>query len=83
MNDGILQRFVVPKEAKNSVIRCVWTPHFCLFERRTNRLPLNDLRFDYYERACTYEGKDYYSDCGNWFSLNTRCRTAKRQPASP
>ncbi len=64
VNDGILQRFVAPKDGRNSVIRCVWTPHFCLYERRSNRLLINDKRYDYYERACTYEGKEYYSDSG-------------------
>ncbi len=61
MNDGILQRFVVPKEVRNTVVRVLWTPHFCLYERRVNHLLLNDRRYDLYERACTYEGKEYYS----------------------
>jgi len=63
VNDGILQKFISPKESNNSTIRLVWTPHFCLCEKRVNNLPLHDKRFDFYERACTYEGKEFYSRC--------------------
>ncbi len=59
----MLQRFVPPKDASNAVIRVVWTPYFCLLEKRVNNLPLQDHRFDFYERACTYEGKEFYSHC--------------------
>ena len=63
VDGGILQRFISSKETCNSVIQLVWTPHFCLYEKRTNSLNLEDKRYDFYERACTYEGKEFHSNC--------------------
>ena len=35
--DGVLQKFVEPREAQDHIIRAIWTPTACIFEKRTNR----------------------------------------------
>lgn len=61
VNNGILQKFVEPKGVRNAMIRSIWSPKVCLLERRVNIRKLNDLRFDMYERAVTYEGVEVNS----------------------
>lgn len=36
--DGILQKFVEPKGEVNSMIKLIWSPNLCLFERRENEV---------------------------------------------
>lgn len=59
--DGILQKFVEPKEDRNNMIRVMWSPKVCLLERRVNNKRLSDTKFDVYERAVTFEGSDFLS----------------------
>jgi hypothetical protein len=61
VNNGILQRFIEPKGTRNEMIRSIWSPKVCLLERRVNIRKLNDMRFDMYERAVTYEGVEVNS----------------------
>eukprot|EP00743_Colponemidia_sp_Colp-15_P006598 GILK01007111.1.p1 GENE.GILK01007111.1~~GILK01007111.1.p1 ORF type:complete len:756 (-),score=125.15 GILK01007111.1:128-2395(-) len=61
VNNGLLQRFIEPKEAQNSITRIIWSPKVCLFEKRVNKRKLTDRRFDMYERAVTYEGAEFHS----------------------
>ncbi len=35
--DGVLQRFVDPRDANDFIVRAIWTPTSCIFERRTSR----------------------------------------------
>lgn len=58
---GILQRFIIPKGQKNSVVQAIWSPHVTLVERRTNDKKLFDTKFPVYDRAVTYEGPTHYS----------------------
>jgi hypothetical protein len=37
IHDGVLQRFVEPREERDSIIRVIWSPTAALFEKRTNR----------------------------------------------
>ena len=43
-DDGVLQRFVKPKGAHNSMIQATWSPQMCLLERRVNVNPLRSSR---------------------------------------
>uniref|UniRef100_A0A7S0FQM9 Uncharacterized protein n=1 Tax=Pyrodinium bahamense TaxID=73915 RepID=A0A7S0FQM9_9DINO len=61
-SDGILQRFVEPKNGHNNMVRALWSPKVCLLERRVNHLRLSDSRYDIYERAVTFEGADCHSE---------------------
>ena len=36
LNGGILQKFVEPREAEDHIIRAMWTPAACIFEKRMN-----------------------------------------------
>lgn len=59
-NDGILQKFIDPLGPKNFSLTAVWTPNFCMFEKKENKLDLYNQNFDIYERATTFEGKEYF-----------------------
>ncbi len=37
VHDGVLQRFVNPREPRDFVIRAVWSPAAAIYEKRTNR----------------------------------------------
>ena len=43
------------------VMRMLWSPKICLFERRETKQPLYDMHFDMYERCLTYEGEEFHS----------------------
>ncbi|CAG9334238.1 unnamed protein product [Blepharisma stoltei] len=58
--DGILQKFVDPYGSKNFALTAIWTPNFCMFEKKENKLDLFNQSFDLYERAMTFEGKEYF-----------------------
>mmetsp|Transcript_29919 Transcript_29919/g.54485 ORF Transcript_29919/g.54485 Transcript_29919/m.54485 type:complete len:790 (-) Transcript_29919:54-2423(-) len=60
--DGILQRFIEPREDSNNMLRAIWSPKVCMVERRVNRLRVSDTKYDMYERAVTFEGPTYYSE---------------------
>ncbi|TMW56393.1 hypothetical protein Poli38472_006403 [Pythium oligandrum] len=55
-NNGILQRFVLPKGTHNATIRAIWSPKICLLERRVNSKSLFDKHYSVYERAVTFDG---------------------------
>ncbi|ETM47739.1 hypothetical protein L914_07611 [Phytophthora nicotianae] len=52
---GILQHFTLPKGARNSTLRAIWSPKLCLLERRVNVHAVHDARFTVYERGVTFE----------------------------
>ncbi|KAG7389603.1 hypothetical protein PHYPSEUDO_010000 [Phytophthora pseudosyringae] len=52
---GILQQFSLPKGARNSTLRAIWSPKLCLLERRVNVHAVHDARFSVYERGVTFE----------------------------
>ncbi|OWZ23063.1 hypothetical protein PHMEG_0002118 [Phytophthora megakarya] len=52
---GILQHFSLPKGARNSTLRAIWSPKLCLLERRVNVHAIHDARFSVYERGVTFE----------------------------
>lgn len=59
---GILQKFILPKGSHNSVIQAIWSPHVTLVERRNNIHKLSDKKWTMYDRAVTYEGPAHYSN---------------------
>jgi hypothetical protein len=36
-----------------------WSPKLCLFEKCTNLKKINDIHYDIYERAVTYDGEEF------------------------
>lgn len=60
-HNGIIQKFIDPKGKSNAIIRAIWSPKLCLLEQRVNLKPVNDGRFDMYERCVTYEGAEHQS----------------------
>jgi hypothetical protein len=58
---GMLQRFVQPHGDYNFVIRAEWSPHFCFFEKKVSKHPVNSTKYDIYERCATFDGKPYMS----------------------
>ncbi|KAG3120608.1 hypothetical protein PI125_g991 [Phytophthora idaei] len=55
LSAGILQQFTLPKGARNSTLRAIWSPKLCLLERRVNVHAVHDARFTVYERGVTFE----------------------------
>lgn len=65
--EGILQKFVMPKGYHNSVIKAVWSPRVCMVQRRTNKFSVFDKKRaenDPFSAAVTYEGPSYLSEEG-------------------
>jgi len=60
-HNGIIQKFIDPKGKSNAIIRAIWSPKLCLLEQRVNLKPINDGRFDIYDRCVTYEGAEHES----------------------
>jgi hypothetical protein len=59
---GMLQKFILPKGARNATVRAIWSPKICLLERAVNRRNVYDKRFGVYERGVTFDGPaDAYS----------------------
>ncbi|CDW88079.1 UNKNOWN [Stylonychia lemnae] len=54
-------------QRKNSqkVLRIVWSPKICVFERKENLKDLYDQKYDMYERVVTYEGEDISQHISN------------------
>ena len=42
------------------MIRSIWSPNICLFEKKQSLKKINDKRIDIYERSYTYEGGDFH-----------------------
>ena len=36
-HDGILQRFVEPREPRDFMVRAIWSPRSAIYEKRTNK----------------------------------------------
>mmetsp|Transcript_47542 Transcript_47542/g.152345 ORF Transcript_47542/g.152345 Transcript_47542/m.152345 type:complete len:588 (-) Transcript_47542:122-1885(-) len=62
LSGGVLQKFVDPKGANNTVIRATWSPQVCLLERRVSKAPLDDRCEELHRRCVTFEGADHMSD---------------------
>lgn len=59
--NGMLQKFVLPKGTSNATIRAIWSPKICLLERRVNLKNVYDKRFSIYDRGVTFDGADMHS----------------------
>eukprot|EP00656_Telonema_subtile_P036809 TRINITY_DN4086_c0_g2_i2.p1 TRINITY_DN4086_c0_g2~~TRINITY_DN4086_c0_g2_i2.p1 ORF type:complete len:425 (-),score=74.53 TRINITY_DN4086_c0_g2_i2:708-1982(-) len=60
-HNGIIQKFIDPKGKSNAIIRAIWSPKLCLLEQRVTLKPINDGRYDLYQRCVTYEGAEHQS----------------------
>eukprot|EP00200_Dunaliella_tertiolecta_P019128 CAMPEP_0202403126 /NCGR_PEP_ID=MMETSP1128-20130828/4733_1 /ASSEMBLY_ACC=CAM_ASM_000463 /TAXON_ID=3047 /ORGANISM="Dunaliella tertiolecta, Strain CCMP1320" /LENGTH=806 /DNA_ID=CAMNT_0049007321 /DNA_START=271 /DNA_END=2691 /DNA_ORIENTATION=+ len=58
--DGILQKFVAPREAHDSIIRAIWSPTACVCERRTNRNLLSDMTKPLSSRIASFENANFW-----------------------
>jgi len=65
IEDGILQKFEDPKGEHNFMIRVVWSPKICTFEKKINKHVFNDMRFNIYEKAVTFDGEEFQTISGN------------------
>ena len=61
-SNGIVQRFVLPKGGKNTVIKAAWSPSMCLVERRVNVHGVTDKRVPMGDRLVTFEGPEQFSE---------------------
>jgi len=57
----IVQKFIEPKNNKNSMIKVSWTPQFCLFFRKTNLYDMNNTKVPIANRLVTFEGMEHFS----------------------
>lgn len=60
--DGLLQKFEAPKGDNNFIIRLIWSPKMCLFEKKVNAKKINDNRYDIYERVVTFDGEEFQTE---------------------
>ena len=58
---SFLQKFIAPKNDKNSTIKVTWTPQFSILENKTNIYKINDQKINLYERIVTHEGPEHLS----------------------
>lgn len=56
---SFLQKFIAPKNDKNSTIKVTWTPQFSLLENKMNINKINDQKISLYERVVTHEGPEH------------------------
>lgn len=57
------------------MVKVIWSPQMCLFERRQNKNSIFDKKLNMYERVLTYEGQEHLSEqipvwggaLGDWF----------------
>ena len=61
-SNGIVQRFVLPKGGKNTVVKAAWSPSMCLVERRVNVHGVTDKRVPMGDRLVTFEGPEHLSE---------------------
>lgn len=61
-SNGIVQRFVLPKGGRNTVIKAAWSPSMCLVERRVNIHRVSDKRVPIGDRLVTFEGSEHLSE---------------------
>lgn len=59
---AIIQLWVEPRHNYNSLIKVIWSPQFCLIERKRNLLTLDDPEADFYDKLVTYEGLEHCSE---------------------
>lgn len=58
---GILQQWIDPKGPHNVVYQVIWSPEFCIIEKRTNIYKFEDPQIDFYDKIVTYEGSENMS----------------------
>ncbi|EAR90419.2 hypothetical protein TTHERM_00112690 (macronuclear) [Tetrahymena thermophila SB210] len=61
ISSGVLQQFIEPATLHNDSIQVVYTPRVVLMNKRVNTKNLYNQNVDIYERCCTFDGPDYFS----------------------
>ena len=46
------------------MIQIVWGNKICVFSKRINKKNIYDKKLDIYEKCCTFDGYDHYSENG-------------------
>ena len=64
-NIDILQKFVHPKECKNTAIRVSWSSNLYNTQKRANIYDLTNNKIPFIERMVTFEGPQLLSRKGN------------------
>lgn len=49
---------------KKGMIQVIWGQKICVFSKRINKRNIYDKKLDLYERCCTFDGADHYSENG-------------------
>eukprot|EP00906_Rhabdomonas_costata_P015025 RCo021550 len=59
---GLLQKFVIPKGDHNEMIQAIWSPRLCMVNKRVNRHFLSDKNRPGNDRCITYEGPTHFTE---------------------
>eukprot|EP01006_Ploeotia_vitrea_P032638 TRINITY_DN64817_c0_g1_i1.p1 TRINITY_DN64817_c0_g1~~TRINITY_DN64817_c0_g1_i1.p1 ORF type:complete len:904 (+),score=85.40 TRINITY_DN64817_c0_g1_i1:89-2800(+) len=59
---GLLQKFILPRGNYNEMVQAIWSPGFTLVNKRVNRHKLNDRHCPRTQKAITYEGATHYTE---------------------
>ncbi|KAJ9509873.1 hypothetical protein QJQ45_011535 [Haematococcus lacustris] len=77
--DGLLQKFVPPREAHDAMVRAVWSPSACVCERRTSRHPLLDTRIPLCDRAASFHDNNFCRYMWHVAQMNANDNAQDRQ----
>ncbi|CAD8118118.1 unnamed protein product [Paramecium sonneborni] len=66
---GILQQFIEPADDLNSQIQAFWSKSVTLFTKRVCKMSFTNKSLNIYERHCTFEGPEYFSEASMSMSL--------------
>lgn len=56
-----IQKFIEPKNLRNSLIKVQWCPQFCIIVRKTNVHKMDNRKIPIEQRVSTFEGPDHLS----------------------
>lgn len=54
-----IQKFIEPKNLRNSLIKVLWCPQFCIIIRKTNIYKIDNKKIPIEQRVSTFEGPDH------------------------
>jgi hypothetical protein len=58
--DGVLQKFVQPREARDHVIRAIWSPTACVCERRCSNHVLDNDKQPLPDRMASFDSNTFW-----------------------
>lgn len=47
-----------------ALIQALWSPHVCIQSKRRNYQSLYNHKLNIYEKCCTYDGPEFFSEAG-------------------